>query len=227
VGVAVSDRLATVLTTRADGDLNLDDVAPDELADRQQRIVARPWTMLRQVHGADVVTVTHPGEHHGVVADAMVVTCANAVGAVWSGDCAPVVFHNSVDPSVFAIAHAGWKGIANGVLAATVERIAQVGASGMSASIGPYIHSCCYEFGQTELAAVADALDVPVADIAGTTRWGALALDVRRAVEVALQSFGISVTSVGPCTGCDDRFFSYRVRGDRKRHALAVWRPGS
>src|SRR5690606_38845563 len=68
-------------TTRADGDLavGLPDAA---LSPRRAAVVDRPWTWLRQVHGADVVTVTSPGEHAGTEADAAVTAVPGAVLAV-------------------------------------------------------------------------------------------------------------------------------------------------
>jgi polyphenol oxidase len=216
-------RFATVTTTRADGDFNVDEVPSDELADRQQRMVPRPWTMLHQVHSARVITVDQPGEGNGREADAIVVTCADAVAAVWSGDCAPVVFE-SADLAAFGIAHAGWRGIEAGVLEATALRLGEIGASAVSAWVGPYIRPCCYEFGSADRQRLADRLGVNHHDIAGVTRDGRPALDVGRAIAAALRPLGIAVTAAGPCTGCDARFFSHRARRERGRHAVAVWR---
>ena len=225
MAVAATGRLATVFTTRDDGDFNVDDLTAAELSARQQHTVALQWTMLRQVHGAEVVTVDRPGQHHGVIADAMVITCEDAVGAVWSGDCAPVIIEATDGHRGFALAHAGWKGIENGVLAATANRLNDLGVGSATASIGPYIHPCCYEFGNDDLARLAASLGVEPEGIAGESRHGTVALDVRRAITAALAPFAIAITSAGPCTGCDTRFFSHRTRGERPRHAIAVWRP--
>jgi copper oxidase (laccase) domain-containing protein len=60
------------------------------------------------------------------------------------------------------------------------------------------------------------------AEIAGTTVDGSTALDVPAAVRSALAHHGIELDVVGPCTGCDDRWFSHRVRTDLGRHATVA-----
>src|SRR3954470_18110368 len=74
-------------------------------------------TWLRQVHGSTVVTVTHPGEHAGAEADAAITRAPNAKLAVRTADCVPIVLEGD---GVIGVVHAGWRGLAAGIVRATV-----------------------------------------------------------------------------------------------------------
>jgi len=102
---------------------------------------------LHQVHGAGVVRVEtpwNPGE--GPPADAMVSKRPGIALGIVTADCAPILF---VDPAagIIAAAHAGWRGAVEGVLEATVEAMAALGAQRprIAASIGPCIGQASYE----------------------------------------------------------------------------------
>jgi YfiH family protein len=208
-----------VATHRGDGDVHPERVAGGELEDRQIRATGRRWTMLDEVHGVDVIDVTDGpvGAMMAGTGDVMVTKRSERHLAVWTADCAPI-FLLSDDGSVVA-AHAGWRGLANGVVDVAVETACCRGGSVVAAVLGPTIGPCCYEFGQDDLGAVADGVHASAGDIVGATIDGGLALDVVAAVRSALRHHGIELDAVGPCTGCDDRWFSHRVRTDRGRHA--------
>jgi purine-nucleoside/S-methyl-5'-thioadenosine phosphorylase / adenosine deaminase len=203
---------------RADGDLCID-ADPAALRDRRRAVAPGEWTWLRQVHGARVVTVTRPGEHAGAEADAAVTACVDAVLAVHTADCAPVLLASG-DGAVVGAAHAGWRGVASGVLEGTVEEMGRLGATGVTARIGPHIRARCYEFGADELDEVARRYgDV----VRATTAWGTPALDVTAAVRSALAAVGVDAVDHGGCTACEpDRLFSHRARGDRGRQAATI-----
>lgn len=203
---------------RADGDLGID-ADPASLQDRRQALAPGEWTWLRQVHGARVVTVTRPGEHAGAEADAAVTTCPGAVLAVHTADCAPVLLASG-DGAVVGAAHAGWRGVVSGVLERTVEEMGRLGATGITARLGPHIRARCYEFGVEELDEVTQRYgDV----VRATTAWGTPALDVTAAVSAALDAVGVDVVDQGGCTACEPaRLFSHRARGDRGRLAAAI-----
>jgi polyphenol oxidase len=203
---------------RADGDLCID-ADPTALEVRRQELAPGAWTWLRQVHGADVVTVTEPGEHAGVEADAAVTTRPGAVLAVHTADCAPVLL-TSGDGTVVGAAHAGWRGVVSGVLERTVEQMARLGGTDVTARIGPHIRARCYEFGIADLDGVAARYGDAVR---ATTAWGAPALDVTATVRLALGALGIEVVDHGGCTACEpDRLWSHRARGDRGRMAATI-----
>ena len=203
---------------RADGDLCID-ADPTTLEARRQALAPGAWTWLRQVHGADVVTVTEPGEHAGAEADASVTTRPGAVLAVHTADCAPVLLASG-DGAVIGAAHAGWRGVVSGVLERTVEEMARLGGTGVTAQVGPHIRARCYEFGVADLDEVAARYGDTVR---ATTAWGTPALDVTAAVRAALGALEVPVVDHGGCTACEpDRLWSHRARGDRSRMAATI-----
>jgi YfiH family protein len=206
-------------TDRADGDFAIE-VATDDL---RAGVVPGRWSWLRQVHGADVRVVRRPGEHAGEEGDALVTRVAGAPLAVQTADCGGVVL---VSPEgVVGVAHAGWRGLAAGVVADTVAAMRELGAVSIEARLGPMIHPECYEFGAEDLDAVAAALG-PV--VRSQTAAGAPALDVPAAVEAALAAEGVRVVEGSPgCTACHpERWFSHRARQESGRMAAVVWLEG-
>ena len=205
-------------STRDDGDFHRLDVPFGELEARRRAFVDLPWTMLDEHHGVGVRRVTEPGEHDGAPGDVAVTAIDDAVLGCWVGDCAPVVLVGG-DGDV-AVAHAGWRGLAAGVLdvaAGTVGALAHV-------ALGPVIGPCCYEFGRGDLERVAAGGRLRPDEIAGRTTAGGLALDVGRVVDGFATRLGTTVTRLGGCTGCAYPGFSHRVRRDPQRHVVAVWR---
>lgn len=186
---------------------------------RRQTLMNGRWTWLRQVHGADVVVVTEPGGCAGAVADGAVTAVPEAVLALHTADCAPVVV---VGDGALGMAHAGWRGIVAGVIGGVVDgvrRAAPAAASDLRAVVGPIIRPSSYEFGADDLESVAAAAGC---DVAGVTSWGAPALDLWAAVRGALGAAGVSdVEDLGLDTARDG-FFSHRARGDRSRQATAA-----
>lgn len=92
-----------------------------------------------------------------------------------------------------------------------------------AAVLGPCIHSCCYEFGAGDLDRVAAGVGALPTELTGVTAWGAMALDVPRAVAVGLARRDVALDAVGRCTGCDQRFRSHRRRAEVESHALVAW----
>ena len=203
-------------TERVDGDFSID-AATDVL---RAKVAPGPWSFLRQVHGGDVLVVRHPGEHAGEEGDALVTAVPGAPLAVQTADCGGVVL---VSPEgVVGVAHAGWRGLAAGVIEATVAAMRELGAETVEAHLGAMIHPECYEFGADDLARVVEVLGTSVRS---STREGRPALDVPVAVEAAVVAAGARVVepSLG-CTSCHpDRWFSHRARGETERMTAVVW----
>lgn len=102
---------------------------------------------LTQVHGADVVRVTEPwAPGRGQKADAMVTDRPGLALGIVTADCAPVLFACETGRVVGA-AHAGWRGAVRGVLEATLDAMADLGAVRIAAAIGPCIAQASYEVG--------------------------------------------------------------------------------
>jgi hypothetical protein len=186
-------------TSRADGDFV--DVAR----------LAPGTTWLRQVHGATVVEVTEPGQHAGAEADAAFTTRPGCTLAVRTADCVPVVL---VGTGAIGVVHAGWRGLAGGVIEATASAMGGV----VEAHIGPHIRRGCYEFGAADLDEVTSVLGDRVR---ATTAWGTPALDLTAGVRQALA--GTPWQDAGACTACSDLFFSWRARREQERFATLAW----
>lgn len=210
------------VSTRADGDFHLDRVPPAELDARRRGLVDLPWTMLDERHGTGVVVVDRPGGGDRRTGDVLVTDLDHAALGVWVGDCAPVVL---VAPDGrFAAVHAGWRGLAAGILDVACDALALRPASGAVAFLGPVIGPCCYEFGDDDLAAVAHAVGCSPEAVAGTASSGGRALDLRAAVRHALARRRVPLHADAPCTGCGGAHFSHRVRADPERHVVVAWR---
>jgi YfiH family protein len=102
---------------------------------------------LKQVHGTDVITVDTPWPTgQGPAADALVTRRPGIALGVITADCAPVLFHDAA-AGVIGAAHAGWRGAAAGILEATVAAMHDLGATHITAVVGPCIGPRSYEVG--------------------------------------------------------------------------------
>lgn len=180
---------------------------------------------VHQVHGADVATVDGADAGTGAVGrfDAMVTNDPEPVLAVLAADCVPVL---AFDPEarVLGVAHAGWRGLAAGVLGATVRAMARIGAQPrrIVAGLGPSVGMDRYEVG----GEVVEALEASVHD----APTGALQRDGGRAhVNLAayaaaqLAEAGVPRGAVGVplvVTGRPGPFFSDREQRPCGRFAL-------
>jgi polyphenol oxidase len=177
---------------------------------------------LAQVHGTHVVEPDDVAAGR-VSADAIVVRARGPVAAVQVADCLPVLFA-SRDGTVVAAAHAGWRGLAAGVLEATVQRCA-VPPGQLLAWLGPAIGPAHFEVG-TE---VRDAFVARAARAAGAfvpNAQGRWQCDLAHLARQRLQDAGVNaVFGAALCTYADrTRFFSYRRDGQCGRMAALIWR---
>lgn len=212
----MTSTVAHLFTDRRHGDLAVAG-EPAALAARRAHIAAGPWTWLRLVHGSRVVAVTRPGEHAGREADGAVTTEPGAPLAVQTADCAPVLL---VADGGVGVAHAGWRGLFDGVIEATAEALAAQGVTPHTAILGPCIRARCYEFGADELERMSMRFG---SDVATTTAWGTPALDLAAAVASACRTVGLRVDDTGTCTACSSTHWSHRARGEPQRQALVAW----
>lgn len=204
----------------------LTDDEPDRVRENRERLTAglgldgAPVAMGRQVHGTELASWTEPptpeqAAYRKPVSDMIEVdghvTDLEGLGLlVLAADCLPVAL---AAPGRVAMLHAGWRGVAGGILARGVEVFDQAPV----AVIGPGIGRCCFEIGPEVLSAFAD---VPQA------AEGRM-LDLRRVAEARLLAAGASdVQHVDLCTSCRaDLFFSHRRDGGvTGRQAGLVWR---
>ncbi|MGK5019676.1 peptidoglycan editing factor PgeF [Janthinobacterium sp. LB2P10] len=186
---------------------------------------------LSQVHG---VAVADAASVHGCLpdADASVATQAGAVCVVMTADCLPVLFSSS-DGQVVGAAHAGWRGLANGVLQRTVDSMRAQGAGEILAWLGPAIGPQQFEVGQDVLQAFRDGardaaerqvLSDAFAAIAG--KPGKYLADIYALARTMLLRDGVVRVAGGQyCTVSDAaQFYSYRRDGVTGRQASLIWR---
>ncbi len=183
---------------------------------------------VTQVHGSRVVDVALPDATGGPdpvrcrnlgEADALVAGSPGVALCVLTADCAPLALGSP--EGVFAAVHAGWRGLAAGVVESAVRHLRDRGATEISGVLGPCIHAGCYEFGVGELDLVADTYGRAVR---ATTTAGRPALDLVAGVAAALTAAGGRLDDVvDVCTACGGGQFSHRARADVGRQALVVW----
>ncbi len=222
----IGGRIAVAAVTEcSDGDVHPEIVDADTLLRRQLTLTGNRWVMLDEVHGVDVVTVDSLASVAWPLAgtgDVLVAEGSTETLAVWVADCAPLALFGANGTSR-VVAHAGWRGLADGVIDVAVDALESTGTQVAGAVLGPCIHPCCYEFGDADLEQVARGVGASPSDVTGSTSWGTRALDVPAAVMAGLAGRDIEIDVAGTCTGCDRRFRSHRRRGELERHALVAW----
>ncbi len=212
-----------MFTDRSDGDLSIRQ--PQGCLDaRREAVAPLPWTWLDQVHSNVVVVVDRPGGAAGSVADAAVTAVPGVTLAVHTADCAGVLLWSTTGVSSVGAAHAGWRGLTDGVLQATVAAMRDLGAGELSWRLGPCISPSAYEFSEDDLAQVASRTDPAVMS---RTAEGRPALDLRAGVRAVLERAGAH-ESIDPdqpvdCTATSGRHYSFRARQDRGRQAAVIW----
>ena len=170
---------------------------------------------LRQVHGKDVIAVDESSQRVG---DGSTSRKPGTVCAVMIADCMPVFFADD-DASVVGVAHAGWRGLAAGVLEATVDAM-RVPPDRLVAWLGPAIGATVYEVGEDVRNAFPDHKACFV--MKRPRHW---LLDLYGVARARLAQRGVKrVYGGGFCTYADSRrFFSYRRDRTSARMAAVIW----
>ncbi len=183
------------------------------------RLPAEPvW--LDQVHGIDVIDAD--GASGTPIADGAVTRQPGVVCCVMTADCLPVLLADR-DGTVVGIAHAGWRGLVQGVIEATVHRM-RATAGEIIAYLGPAISGGAYEVG----AELFDLFvrDDPIAAAAFISKGdGKYWCDLYALARQRLLRIGVASISGGTfCTFREsDRFYSYRRDGRTGRMASCIW----
>ncbi|WP_163558497.1 peptidoglycan editing factor PgeF [Halomonas sp. NO4] len=181
----------------------------------------RPLLWLDQVHGARV-QASYAAE--APEADAAVAFDRGYACAVLTADCLPVFFCDREGTRV-GVAHAGWRGLAGGVLEATV---AALGAPSerLMAWLGPAISNAQFEVGpEVQQAFVGVHPEAAAAFDPSPYRLGHFMGDLYKLARLRLERLGVAHISGGHfCTACESRFYSYR-RDDAStgRMASVIW----
>jgi polyphenol oxidase len=216
LGAAVGDAPQAVAENRRIFSLALDGAAP---------------VFLKQVHGIQVARLepAHTAPDAPVIeADACITTAPQLACTVLVADCLPVLLSAPNGRAVGA-AHAGWRGLAAGVLQTTVAQLAAAAdcpAAQLQAWLGPCIGPQNFEVGPEVMAAFAPQLGGDLAAYFEATaqaqKWR---LDLPGVARYMLRAAGVAHITGGQwCTVQDpSRLFSYRRDGVTGRMAAAIW----
>jgi YfiH family protein len=171
-----------------------------------ERISGGRLAQARQVHGTDVIAAD-PDEM--VAADGQVTAERGVAPIALTADCLPIAL---VAREGVGMLHAGWRGLAGGVIANGVAALRDLGAQDIAAAIGPGAGPCCYEVGDEVHAAFGTS---------GRT------VDLKAIARDRLAEAGVvAIHDCGLCTmHHPERFFSHRRdRGVTGRQAGVAWR---
>lgn len=210
LGLHVGDDAAAVQANRA----------------RLQAVLPGRPAWIAQVHGNGVVDAASVVPGATQTGDASIATEAGAVCAILTADCLPVLFAD-LDGKVVGAAHAGWRGLAGGVLENTVDAMRAAGAGGITAWLGPAIGPDAFEVGPDVLSAFEAALPGQAADAFRPCpdRPGKYLADMNALARRILARAGVTrVHGGGRCTATEtDWFYSYRRDGVTGRQASLIW----
>ena len=226
--------------------------APEKVALNRtylNQFIPKPVIFLSQIHSTIVRDAAELRLARGLLeADASVTDALNEVCAVLTADCLPVLF-SSEDGGVVAAAHAGWRGLAEGVLENTVTAMREKGAKNVMAWLGPAIGSTKFEVGADVLQAfLTRAQNSPIASVIDEDQLRAcfrpvmmdsarpcegvqieqkkMLADIFELARLVLHSVDVTQVSGGQlCTVSDaHRFYSYRRDRQTGRMASLIWR---
>ena len=177
--------------------------------------------MVKQVHGSAIVVAERPDpELLETPADGLITKVPGLVLGIRTADCIPVFFWDPVQ-KVAGIAHGGWKGVKDGIIAQMLkifEKSCGTKMGDLHVAIGPSIRKCCYEVGKEFLGYF------PGFYRAKDTVKGNL--DLVGVVKGRLLKRGVSeahVHDTGLCTVCENKkFFSYRLESQTPERILSV-----
>ena len=255
----VSPRVRAFVTTRAGGvsdapyggapgagGLNLGlstGDAPDAVRENRRRALAltgsRDAAWLEQIHGTQVedahAVIERLAQGERTRADASATDRADVVCVVMTADCMPVLFCDD-DGRAVGAAHAGWRGLAGGIVEKTGERVAAlagVSASKLNAFLGPAIGPDAFEVGEDVLDAFVAAAEPHRRDVtkaAFRPTGGAPAkyfADIYALARLRLADLGVDAARIQGGTHCTvtekERFYSYRRDRVTGRMAAMIW----
>jgi polyphenol oxidase len=174
----------------------------------------------RQVHGCTVAVADARGAAIPAEADAIIACRPDLAVGILTADCVPILIAAEGGDCVAAI-HGGWRGIAKGVVSATVSRLGAMGVppEALWVVIGPHIGPCCYEVDEPVVSAMRAAFGQDLKRALGPSAPARWKLALGKLVRMELRRLGIPPGRVGElpnsCTCCGEaQFFSYRREGE-------------
>lgn len=196
--------------------LNVEDDPVLVQARREQvsEFMRTPVCWLDQVHGCQFITVEsleHASKRH--LCDASVTARTDVALAVLTADCLPVIFCASGVKRAVGVAHAGWKGLVNGVLENTVcevAKVAEVPVANVKAWMGPAIGQPSFEVGPEVRQQFVESLETCTKAFIASVNNGKYMADLYRLAAERLKVLDIVPTGGGADTFTDPRYFSHR-----------------
>ncbi len=220
------------VTTRAGGvslapfdSLNLGDHvddSPEAVAENRRRLtdhfsIQPAW--LKQVHG---IAVAHADPSLTATADASWTATPGIACTAMTADCLPALFCDRAGTRV-AAAHAGWRGLAAGVLEATLDTLA-VPPEDVLVWLGPAIGPQAFEVGPEVRETFVEQLPEAAKAFVPSQNAGKFMADIYELARLRLAARGVTaVYGGGFCTVTDPRFFSYRRSPRTGRFASLIW----
>lgn len=198
------------------------DDRPEAVAENRRRLtdhfsIQPAW--LQQVHG---IAVAHADPGIVATADASWTATPGIACAAMTADCLPALFCDRAGTRV-AAAHAGWRGLAAGVLEATLDSL-NVPAEDVLVWLGPAIGPKAFEVGPEVREVFIDQLPAAADAFVPSHNAGKFMADIYLLARLRLAARGVTaVYGGGFCTVTDPRFFSYRRASRTGRFASLVW----
>ncbi|MFA0348626.1 MULTISPECIES: peptidoglycan editing factor PgeF [Vibrio] len=179
---------------------------------------------LHQTHSTDVVTVLHPTADI-LDADGAFTTAKDVVCSAMTADCLPVILTDTKGTQVAAV-HAGWRGLAGGILENAVAKFSNLGSENkIIAWLGPAIGKQAFEVGDDVLEAFVSFDSQAKLAFEAKAEPGKWLANMSQLATQRLNKVGVtSVTDSNLCTFADaDAFYSYRRDGITGRQATFIW----
>ena len=214
------DKVFAFQTTAEDG--NLATHTGDDLKKvldnrrRLQNVLPSEPLWLNQTHSVNVIDAkNYDSENHD--ADAIISSQKNKVLAILTADCLPILVSGK---SQIAAIHAGWRGLAHGIVEHAFSRLKESPAD-CRVFLGVCIQSCCFEVGGDVLSAFAGF------ESAFSTVNHKFFLSLQEVATLKLCKIGVlkeHIVKESACTACDGRFFSYRKTKTIARQATFIYK---
>ncbi|WP_260260803.1 peptidoglycan editing factor PgeF [Vibrio intestinalis] len=216
-GFSTNEYLGLNLGTHVGDDADLVASNRAQLVELAQMPSAPVW--LNQTHSTKVAEVFAPSSEI-LDADGVYTSATGVVCSAMTADCLPVLLTDSKGTQVAAV-HAGWRGLANGIVENAVEKF----SGEVIAWLGPAIGPSAFEVGEDVLNAFADFDAQAIDAFQPTGEYGKWWANMDELATQRLNKLGVTqVFTSGLCTYSEpERFYSYRRDGVTGRQATFIW----